>query len=55
MKYMAYYLKEAIGIKMTDGGELDFICMHNLKELQKFKTLMELLERQYFGGSHGPL
>ena len=53
--YMAYYLREAIGVKMKDDGSLDFICMHNLRDIRSFLNHMEMLERQYFGGSRGPL
>ena len=55
MMYMAYYLREAIGVKMKDDGSLDFICMHNLRDIRSFLNHMEMLERQYFGGSRGPL
>ena len=44
MKYMIYYLIETLGIKLTPDGNLDFICMHNLKELHRFKQKMRRLE-----------
>ena len=53
MKYMAYYLQEAIKIKLSDSDRtLEFVCMHemNSKSKAKFMTRMESLEVQYFGG-----
>ena len=57
MEYMAYYLREAIGVKMKDDGSLDFICMHNLRDIRSFLQRMRELERQHglSGGSRGPL
>ena len=55
MMYMAYYLQEAVGVKMAENNQLDFICMHNLTDFRKFEKDMEMKEIQYFGGSRGPL
>ena len=52
MLYMAYYLKEAVGCKLKENDDLDFVVLHRLEDVEnKYMRNWKLLYSQLFGGN----